>query len=663
VSADRQKSSGGSDKGLPRSPGAIVGDRYRILHVIARGGTGVVYEAEHTWTGRRVALKMLLPRLVDGERQIQRFRQEAKSAARITHPNIVDVLDMGCDGDDRALFLVHGLLVGEDLEQRLERPPPIGPAEVLKIFLPILDALRVAHEHGVLHRDIKPSNIFLVASGGGEFVPKLIDFGAVKLLDEGADMLEITRTGYLVGTPLYMSPEQLRGEPLDARSDVWSLGVVMHRALAGRVPFDTSSFAALAKQILGARAPRIEQPGVPRQLADVVHRALATDRDERFPTVAAMMGALEDDRPDVAPCYLHGALEAPPDSDEATIIDGTLPPGLRPDEREAPREKRPSARTRAAKRPALFEISDELTNVPAENERIEAPADERAPVRVIAEPTPTPAPHAIRRAFIPAAPLRHVGRRPWRGHVRMGLVAASRSDGDVIRRLQQRIEGLWSLKRFPSYGALVDALSEEEVELAWLPPVAYLRARRLGPVHLLLALERSGKASYGSALVASERSGIKELPDLRGKHVAWVDVWSAAGYLMPRSVLREAGLDPAQVFASQNFVGSHRAVLDAVQEGRADVGATYCTLDEQGALVAAPWSDRAGLRPIALSGAIPGDTICAAGELPLEDAESMVEPLLALSTNDEGAALLRELFGTGRFAEADPSYYQVLEGV
>ena len=163
----------------------------------------------------------------------------------LEHPHIVEILDMGCDTEDGALFLVQSLLAGEDLEQRLERAPPLDPEEVIEVFLPILDALRMAHQHGVVHRDIKPSNIFLVATPSGEVVPKLIDFGAVKLLDEAADGLKLTRKGSIVGTPVYMSPEQLRGEPLDARSDIWSLGVVMYRSLTGHLPFQASTFAAL----------------------------------------------------------------------------------------------------------------------------------------------------------------------------------------------------------------------------------------------------------------------------------------------------------------------------------------------------------------------------------------------------------------------------------
>ncbi len=684
---------------LPRVPGAIVGDRYRILRIVARGGTGVVYEAEHTWTGRRVAVKMLLSRLSGADAQMERFRREARSAAMLEHPHIVEILDMGCDTEDGALFLVQALLSGEDLEQRLERADPaspLGPDEVLKVFLPILDALRMAHQRGVVHRDIKPSNIFLVATPSGEIVPKLIDFGAVKLLDEAADGLKLTRKGSIVGTPIYMSPEQLRGEPLDARSDIWSLGVVMYRALTGKLPFQTATFAALVGARQTAKAASIERRDVPRRLATVVHKALAMHREDRFASVTAMLDALnapftmgetpkrpaqpvtmgetpkrpaqpftmgETPNPPAQPVLgVLGQSSIPPGSDEQTLIDGGIHDLLQNARRGLPAFLPP--------------IADELTNVPAENERMDDSVDELRvssegrprPARVVAEPTPTPAPHAIRVRRVPvrAVPKRRPGRSPWRGRVRMGIVAAPRSageGGDLIRRLERSIDGTWHVRRFPSYSTLVDALCEEEIDLAWLPPVAYLRARQLGPLHLLLAIERGGEMSYGSAIVASQRAGIQSLDDIRGKRVAWVDVWSAAGYLMPRSVMREAGIDPEQVFASQTFVGSHAAVLDALHEGRAEVGATYCSLDETGNLVAAPWSDRPDVRPIALSGAIPGDAICAAGELHLEDAEAMIQPLVALSAEPEGSELLSRIFGAGHFVEVDPSYYQALEGV
>lgn len=664
-----------ADASIPRAPGAIVGDRYRIVRIIARGGTSVVYEAEHTWTGRRVAVKMLASRVVpDGgaqgpsSSQMERFRREARAAAMLEHPHIVEILDMGCDVEDGALFMVQALLVGEDLEQRLEHPPPMSPEELMKVLLPILDALRLAHQHGVLHRDIKPSNIFLVAPPTGEVVPKLIDFGASKLLDEGGDGLKLTRKGSTVGTPVYMSPEQLRGEPLDARSDIWSMGVLMYRALTRRFPFDTVTFAALVGAGKTAPAAALERPDVPRRLAGVVHRALAMNREERWASVAAMLDALH------SPATMPPPQSVLPEADDATLIDSNMHELLQRARRGLPAFIPP--------------IADELTNVPAENERMDDSVDDgggtpvpplwaadgaarppaarpNPPMRVVAEPTPTPAPHAIRvrRAPVLAVPKRRPGRSPWRGRVRMGLVNPPRSSagGDALRKLEKAIEGSWSFRSFPSYSTLVDALCEEEIDLAWLPPVAYLRARQLGPVHLLLAVERGARTSYGSALIASQRAGIQELRGIRGKRVAWVDVWSAAGYLMPRNVIREAGFDPEIVFASQAFVGSHAAVLDALEEGRADVGATYCSIDDKGALVAAPWSDRRGIRSIALSGAIPGDAICAAGELHLEDAEAMVEQIVALSADKEGQALLQRVFGAGRFVEVDSSHYHELE--
>ncbi len=486
MSADQPQLAGEWDTAIPRLPGAIVGERYRILRVIARGGTGVVYEAEHTWTERRVAVKMLLPSTSGGAGQVLRFRQEAKSAARLVHPNIVDIIDMGCDGEDGALFLVQGLLVGEDLEQRLERGPRMGAEELLGVVRPILAALRAAHERGVLHRDLKPSNIFLVAGSGGEVVPKLIDFGASKRLDEGADLLRLTQNGALVGTPIYMSPEQLRGEVLDARSDIWSLGVVMHRALTGRHPFDAPSFAVLVNQILAFRVPAISDPAVPRALAAVVHRALATHRDERFPSVAAMLEAL--DAPEEARAPARGKPEAA--AEDSTLVEAGLH-----------KELHDLRQQRAAQRPSdVPPISDELTNVPAENERVEESVDEptavfgagapgpaRHPartadpdakrssrphvVRVVAEPTPTPAPHAIRKRPTLVVPGHRPARAPWRGHVRLGLVVTPKiAGGDALRKLVATIDGRWSVKRFASYSTLVDALCEDEIELAWLPP-------------------------------------------------------------------------------------------------------------------------------------------------------------------------------------------------
>jgi serine/threonine-protein kinase len=638
------------DVDIPRAGGTIIGERYQIVRVIARVGTGVVYEAEHTWTGRRVAIKTWFSRLPGSDGQMARFRQEVRSLARLDHPHLVPILDMGCDAEDGAFFVVRELLVGEDLEQRLSRSPQMSPEDLLAVVRPILDALRLSHRHGVLHRDIEPSNIFLAESGDHGRVPKLIDFGTVELLHEGADGLARASRGSAVRTRMYTSPEQRRGEALDARADVWSLGMVMYRALAGRLPFDARVDDGGSPGTPGSAPAPIERPDVPRWLIAVVERALSVAAARRFPSAEAMLDALQ-----APPAAAVRRTLVSGEADDSTLIDdGKIHDLLQRARRTLP----------------LPPIADELTNVPAENERMQETIDERPRSRARAEQlrgvvqvAPTPAPPAPLRAPVPVHPRSRPGRSPWKGKVRMGLVAPPRGAGaDAIRRLEETIEGTWSLCRFPSYSTLVDALSEEEVDLAWLPPVAYLRARKLGPVHLLLALERTGPTAYGSAIVAAERAGVATLPEIRGKRVAWVDVWSAAGYLMPRSVIREAGFDPEQVFASQTFVGSHAAVLDALQEGRADVGATYCSLGPRGSLVAAPWSDRPALHPVAVSRTIPGDAICAAGELPIEHAEAMVEPLIALSADKAGTATLQRVFGADRFFEVDPSYYAVLDG-
>jgi phosphate/phosphite/phosphonate ABC transporter binding protein len=241
----------------------------------------------------------------------------------------------------------------------------------------------------------------------------------------------------------------------------------------------------------------------------------------------------------------------------------------------------------------------------------------------------------------------------------MGLVPSTTGPQDdaVLHQLQFALGRAWRVTRFGTYAALVDAIREGELELAWLPPVAYLRASRSSEVHLLLGLVRSDSASFASTLFAAAGGGITTLADLAGRHVAWVDAWSAAGYLVPRGMLRAAGLDPERLFASQTIAGSHAAVLDAVRTGLVDVGATYCSVDAQRRLVRAPWGRDPGLKAVACSEQIPGDAICAAGALPLEQARELVRPLQALAEQPATAALIAQVFGAERFTEVDAGHY------
>jgi eukaryotic-like serine/threonine-protein kinase len=194
-----------------------------------------------------------------------------------------------------------------------------------------------------------------------------------------------------------------------------------------------------------------------------------------------------------------------------------------------------------------------------------------------------------------------------------------------------------------SYSSLVDGLSDDDVDLAWLPPVAYLRARRLGAAHLLATIERAGLPSYGCALLG--RSGaVEALGDLAGKRALWTDPWSAAGYLVPRTMLRARGVDPDQIFSSQGFVDGYEAVLAALRTGHADVGAAYCRGGTDDEPAAGPWQALGGVVVLCVGGPIPGDSVCAGRALAQDRREALA---LKLTSGGIPRPLLAVLEATG----------------
>jgi hypothetical protein len=219
--------------------------RYRIEGELGRGAMGVVYRGTDPALDRTVAIKVIRPGVADSsvppEEMEARFLREAKVAARILHPNVVTVFDAGREG--HALYLVMELVEGESLAARLARGAFPSVAEALEIVARVADALGAAHSMGVIHRDIKPANIMLTKDGG----VKVADFGVAKAIGEGTDL---TRTGTVVGSPAYMAPEQVRGEPVDGRSDLFSLGVVLYELVMRRKPFPADTVTTLIYQIL-----------------------------------------------------------------------------------------------------------------------------------------------------------------------------------------------------------------------------------------------------------------------------------------------------------------------------------------------------------------------------------------------------------------------------
>ena len=278
--------------------GSTLGGRYEILRRIGEGGMGAVYEARHTVIGRKVAIKVLLERLLEKRELVRRLLQEARMASSIGHENIVDVLDFGSTDDGRA-FVAMEYLDGESLASLLNREAPLPVARALAIVRQVASALAAAHAKGIVHRDIKPENVFIIQRGDNDFV-KVVDFGvskAVRTAEEGMDSLRLTRTGVLLGTPLYMSPEQARGDDeVDARTDVWAMGILLYECLTGDVPFRANNYLRVIAQVLSTEivSPSALRPelDIPTSVDEVVMHALAREPSQRFADMTAFERAI-----------------------------------------------------------------------------------------------------------------------------------------------------------------------------------------------------------------------------------------------------------------------------------------------------------------------------------------------------------------------------------
>jgi serine/threonine protein kinase len=265
------------------APGTHVGP-YEIVAELGAGGMGEVYRARDTRLDRFVAIKVLSPRLAVTPELLERFRREARAVAALNHPNICTIYDIGAGGGDSPAYLAMELLEGETLYQRLKRPPQLKMAEIVEIGTALADALDAAHTKGIVHRDMKPANIMLTARG-----PKILDFGLAKAVNAAAETeyasagtsdAPLTGAGATVGTLAYMSPEQLRGDELDARSDLFSLGLILYEMVAGRPAFTGATSAVVSAGILNDAppAPRTLRPELPERLEDTILKALEKDR-------------------------------------------------------------------------------------------------------------------------------------------------------------------------------------------------------------------------------------------------------------------------------------------------------------------------------------------------------------------------------------------------
>ena len=274
-------------RGDSLATGQLVGERYRVEGVVGRGGMGQVFRVRDERGGDRpLALKVLKP--VDGEDpdRARRFSREIQVLTRIHHPAVLHILDWG--ESPAGLFFVTELVEGEDLKVSIRRRGPWPPAEAAAIGATIADALAAAHAQGIVHRDVKPNNVMIAKDGS----VRLLDFGLAR--GAGIDLSTLTRTGTILGTPGYMSPEQFDTHGVDERSDLYSLGVVLFEVVTGRLPFtgQTPIAVAIRHKTEPPPLPRAIRPGVPAWLEHVIMRCLEKDPARRFATAAALAAEL-----------------------------------------------------------------------------------------------------------------------------------------------------------------------------------------------------------------------------------------------------------------------------------------------------------------------------------------------------------------------------------
>ncbi|MGE5803141.1 MAG: serine/threonine-protein kinase [Gemmatimonadota bacterium] len=269
--------------------GQVVADRYHVVKKLGEGGMGQVYLAEHVKMGRRSAIKVMNPAMVHDPDAVARFNREASNASRIAHPNVCAIYDFG-ETPDGLIYLAMEFIEGEPLTDLLEREGALPLARAAEIFRQAADALQAAHDLGIVHRDLKPDNIMLTRRKGGGDTVKVVDFGIAKAVAGDESGQKVTKTGLVIGTPEFMSPEQLSGDTLDGRSDLYSLALVLYRMLTGKLPFEATTVQeTMIKRLTDepttladARPDLTFPPG----MQPVLDTALARTPAERYQSVA-----------------------------------------------------------------------------------------------------------------------------------------------------------------------------------------------------------------------------------------------------------------------------------------------------------------------------------------------------------------------------------------
>ena len=264
--------------------------RYQVKGVLGKGAMGLVYDGHDAQLDRRVAIKTIITRNLDAataKHYEMRFRREVRAVARLNHPNIVQVYDFGTEGE--LAYIVMEYIQGRELKDMLDAKEGIELGKIFKLMGELLDALHFAHEAGVIHRDVKPANVMIDTKGHA----KLADFGVARVTETEGEQAEATRVGAMVGTPSYMSPEQIQGQTIDRRTDVFSAGILFYQLLTGQKPFEGTGMGLAMKIVQDDPVPPTRLVQIPAVIDSVIARALAKEAGQRYQTARAFATDLQ----------------------------------------------------------------------------------------------------------------------------------------------------------------------------------------------------------------------------------------------------------------------------------------------------------------------------------------------------------------------------------
>jgi eukaryotic-like serine/threonine-protein kinase len=358
--------------------GTTVAGRYKVIKLLGEGGMGQVYLAEHSAIEKRIALKVLRAEYAHKGDIVTRFQQEAISASRIKHPNVLDVFDFG-QLENGCFYLAMEFLEGNDLADELQRSRVLTAPRALPIAMQICRALSAAHAKGVVHRDMKPENVFLQRTGDGEEIVKIVDFGIAQLKPSNEEAAaasthrRLTRTGMIFGTPEYMAPEQAVGKHADLRCDVYAVGIILFELFTGAVPFTGETFLGVLTKHLNETPPtmRAVYPDlqISSELEDVVQRALAKDPTQRYQTMTELAQALA-----ATPEGQYAGIRGPYSQVAGDARGSVAPPGMSPSPTAQQFVGNPSVPQHGAG-PQLSDAARAAVTMPRQDTALEARAE------------------------------------------------------------------------------------------------------------------------------------------------------------------------------------------------------------------------------------------------------------------------------------------------